>query len=67
MRRHWAGRATRQENIGHSVKIEVECDTLPQVEQAIAAGVDIILLDNMTPQQMQNAVQKIRDSAEDSG
>jgi nicotinate-nucleotide pyrophosphorylase (carboxylating) len=53
-----------RENIGHSVKIEVECDTLPQVEQAIAAGVDIILLDNMTPQQMQNAVQKIRDSGQ---
>jgi nicotinate-nucleotide pyrophosphorylase (carboxylating) len=53
-----------RESIGHSVKIEVECDTLSQVEQAVEAGVDIILLDNMTPQQMQGAVQKIRDSGQ---
>jgi nicotinate-nucleotide pyrophosphorylase (carboxylating) len=53
-----------RQNIGHSVKIEVECDTLQQVDEAIAAEADIILLDNMTPQEMQSAVQKIRDSGQ---
>jgi nicotinate-nucleotide pyrophosphorylase (carboxylating) len=51
-----------RQNIGHSTKIEVECDTLQQVDEAIAAGADIILLDNMTPQQMQDAVQKIHEA-----
>ncbi len=32
--------------------IEVECDTVEQVEQAVAAGADIILLDNMPPDEM---------------
>ena len=33
---------------GHLVKIEVEVDTLSQLEQALAIGVDAVLLDNMT-------------------
>ena len=32
--------------------IEVECDTLAQVSEALAAGVDAILLDNMTPDEL---------------
>ncbi|MBF0095536.1 MAG: carboxylating nicotinate-nucleotide diphosphorylase, partial [Alphaproteobacteria bacterium] len=32
--------------------IEVECDTLEQVEEAVAAGADIILLDNMGPNRL---------------
>jgi nicotinate-nucleotide pyrophosphorylase (carboxylating) len=36
--------------------IEVECDTLDQVEQALAAGVDAILLDNMTLDDLRRAV-----------
>jgi nicotinate-nucleotide pyrophosphorylase (carboxylating) len=43
-------------NIGHSVKIEVECDTLDQVREAADARADIILLDNMTPEQLREAV-----------
>lgn len=36
--------------------VEVEADTPEQVEQALFAGADIILLDNMDPQQMRTAV-----------
>lgn len=37
-------------------KIEVECDRLDQVEQAIAAGADVIMLDNMSVEDMRKAV-----------
>ncbi len=36
--------------------IEVECETLVQVGEALAAGVDAILLDNMTPAELRDAV-----------
>ncbi len=38
------------------LKVEVEADTLEQVQQAVAAGADIILLDNMTNDQLRAAV-----------
>lgn len=41
---------------GHAVKVEVECDTLSQVEEAAEARADIILLDNMTPEELKTAV-----------
>ena len=37
-------------------RIEVECDRLDQVEEAVAAGADMILLDNMGPEQLRTAV-----------
>lgn len=40
-------------------KIEVEVESLGQVEEALAAGADIIMLDNMTPDQMREAVRLI--------
>lgn len=45
----------------HSSKlnVEVEVDTLAQVAQAADAGVDIILLDNMTPAQLKQAVKLV--------
>ncbi len=43
--------------IGHSVKIEVECDTLDQVHRAANAGADILLLDNMPPEVLKQAVE----------
>jgi nicotinate-nucleotide pyrophosphorylase (carboxylating) len=43
-------------HIGHAVKSEVECDTLDQVRQAADARADIILLDNMTPDELREAV-----------
>jgi nicotinate-nucleotide pyrophosphorylase (carboxylating) len=41
---------------GHLVKIEVEVDTLDQLREALAAGVDVILLDNMRPEMLRDAV-----------
>jgi nicotinate-nucleotide pyrophosphorylase (carboxylating) len=41
---------------GHLVKIEVEVDTLPQLERALALGVDAVLLDNMSVDQLRAAV-----------
>ena len=38
------------------LKVEVEADTLEQVAQAVAAGADIILLDNMTNAELREAV-----------
>ena len=43
-------------NAGHLVKIEVEVDTLAQLEQVLAIGVDAVLLDNMTVEQLRQAV-----------
>jgi nicotinate-nucleotide pyrophosphorylase (carboxylating) len=42
--------------VGHLVKIEVEVDTLAQLEEALGLGVDAILLDNMTPEMLAQAV-----------
>ncbi len=41
----------------HTIKIEVECDTIEQVEQALGAGADMILLDNMAPDTLRKAVE----------
>jgi len=43
-------------HVGHLVKIEVEVDTLAQLEEAMAVGVDAVLLDNMTPAMLTEAV-----------
>ncbi len=48
----WPGRA-----------VEVECDRLEQVEEAITAGATMVLLDNMTPDQVRACVALARDSA----
>ncbi len=42
------------------LKVEVEADTLEQVEQAVAAGVDFVLLDNMNPEQLRAAVRSAK-------
>jgi nicotinate-nucleotide pyrophosphorylase (carboxylating) len=42
--------------LGHMVKIEVEVDTLTQFEEALSLGVDAILLDNMTTDELRSAV-----------
>ena len=41
---------------GHLVKIELEVDTLDQLAEALEAGVDAVLLDNMTPETLRHAV-----------
>ncbi|MEO6908557.1 MAG: carboxylating nicotinate-nucleotide diphosphorylase [Abditibacteriaceae bacterium] len=45
-----------RENVGQSVKIEVECDTIDQVREALQAGAELILLDNMPPGTLREAV-----------
>ena len=47
---------TAKRRLGHMVKVEVEVDRLDQIDEALAAGADAILLDNMTPAQMREAV-----------
>jgi nicotinate-nucleotide pyrophosphorylase (carboxylating) len=39
------------------MRVEVECDTLEQVEKAIKAKADILLLDNMSPEMLKKAVE----------
>ncbi|WP_315780390.1 MULTISPECIES: carboxylating nicotinate-nucleotide diphosphorylase [unclassified Bradyrhizobium] len=48
---------------GHLVKIEVEVDNLAQLEEALALGVDAVLLDNMTPAELERAVAMVRGKA----
>lgn len=45
--------------ISHTMKIEVEVEDLAAAQEAVAAGADIIMLDNMSPQMMREAVQLI--------
>jgi nicotinate-nucleotide pyrophosphorylase (carboxylating) len=41
---------------GHLVKIEIEVDTLAQLEEVLRIGADAVLLDNMTPDMLRQAV-----------
>ncbi|MNN01385.1 putative nicotinate-nucleotide pyrophosphorylase [carboxylating] [compost metagenome] len=50
-------------NIPHTMTIEVETENIEQVEEALAAGADIIMLDNMHPDLMKQAVQRIKSAA----
>jgi nicotinate-nucleotide pyrophosphorylase (carboxylating) len=47
---------TLRGRLGPMVKIEIEVDTLEQLETALALGIDAILLDNMRPDTMKRAV-----------
>lgn len=49
--------ALARENAPHTLKVEVEVEDLSGVEEAIQAGADTILLDNMSPDEMRKAVQ----------
>ena len=46
-------------NLGHMVKVEVEVDTLEQLDEALSEGVDAVLLDNMGPDTLRRAVETI--------
>jgi nicotinate-nucleotide pyrophosphorylase (carboxylating) len=50
-------------HVGHLVKIEIEVDTLAQLEEALALGVDAVLLDNMTIEDLRQAVAMARGKA----
>jgi len=45
--------------INPNLKIEIEADTIIQAKQAADAGADIILLDNMTPDEIKEALKAI--------
>jgi nicotinate-nucleotide pyrophosphorylase (carboxylating) len=64
----YAGSLTKAVNIlrkhlSHAHKIEVECDTIEQVKEAVAVGVDIIMLDNMSYDMMKECVDLINGKA----
>lgn len=48
-----------KKNIGHMMKVEVETSTKEQVLEAVEAGVDVIMFDNCTPEQIQEFVQLV--------
>jgi nicotinate-nucleotide pyrophosphorylase (carboxylating) len=49
--------------VGHMVKVEVEVDTLAQLDEALLAGVDAVLLDNMDVPTLREAVGRARGRA----
>ena len=49
--------------VPHTAKIEVEVETVEQVDEALKAGADILLLDNMPPGIMQRVVQEVSNRA----
>lgn len=52
-----------RKNLSHAHKIEVECDTLEQVKEAVSVHADIIMLDNMPVNKMKEAVKIINHTA----
>jgi len=51
--------ACARATVGHMVKIEVEVDTLAQLDEALRCGVDAVLLDNMNPEELAEAVRRV--------
>ena len=47
----------------HTVRVEVECDTLAQVREAVEAGADVVMLDNMSLAEMREGVALSRGKA----
>ena len=71
---HVAAMATRGESLTdlvrrakatapHTIRVEVECDTLEQVQEALEAGAELILFDNMTNEQMAEGVRLCKGKA----
>ncbi len=52
-----------KQSIGHTPKIEVETTNLKEVKEALSAGADIIMLDNMTPAQILDCKREINGRA----
>ncbi|MFZ0031549.1 MAG: carboxylating nicotinate-nucleotide diphosphorylase [Candidatus Cybelea sp.] len=48
--------AAARAHVGHTVKVEVEVESLEQLREALDAPIDAVLLDNMTPAQLADAV-----------
>jgi len=52
-----------RKQIPHTMKIEVEVENFDQLQEALTAGADIIMLDNMVPEKMKEAVSIIKNKA----
>jgi nicotinate-nucleotide pyrophosphorylase (carboxylating) len=52
-----------RKQIHHLMKIEVEVTDMAELAEALSAGVDVIMLDNMTPDQIRKAVKEINSKA----
>lgn len=48
-----------RDHVGHLVKIQVEVDTLAQLDALLTTGADAVLLDNMTPDELRKAVETV--------
>lgn len=48
-----------REQVGHMVKIEVETESSEQVVEAVAAGADVIMLDNRTPDEVKELIKLV--------
>jgi nicotinate-nucleotide pyrophosphorylase (carboxylating) len=59
------GRAVKlaRANVHHLLKVEVEAGNMTEVKEALKAGADVIMLDNMPAEKMKKAVQMIRSHA----
>lgn len=55
--------AILREKLGHTVKIEVEARNFDELDEAIRSGADIIMLDNMSCEQMTEAVKRVNGRA----
>jgi nicotinate-nucleotide pyrophosphorylase (carboxylating) len=53
----------RMKAAGHQMAIEVEAQSLNDVDAAVRAGIDVILLDNLTLEQVKEAVTRVRGKA----
>ncbi len=53
--------------VGHLVKIEVEVDTLEQLEEALRLAIDAVLLDNFIPSDLRAGVQRVREAEQAGG
>ncbi|MBE8191382.1 MAG: carboxylating nicotinate-nucleotide diphosphorylase [Alphaproteobacteria bacterium] len=49
-------------DIGKNMVVEIEVDTLSQLDTAIAAGTDVVLLDNMPPDILRQAIARIKEA-----
>jgi len=60
--------AVESARLGHpEVLVEVEADTLAQAKEAVEAGADLVLLDNMSDELLAEAVLAVREAAEQLG
>lgn len=53
-----------RERVGPAYRIEVEVESLGELEEALSAGVDMVMLDNFTPEEVREAVKVINGRAE---